>query len=88
MLCAAMLADRLKTSTQKDVLYNYLQMEYEKQRGNTGAEEAAFVPLLAAYFKDDDGQLFRIFEEGTSITERLHELPATPTVVALEKSLT
>ncbi|XP_077512924.1 uncharacterized protein LOC144124134 [Amblyomma americanum] len=70
-------------SNKKEVLYYYVQMELEESRGNRGAKEAAFLPLLAALFKDDIGQLFRVFEEGTSITERLHELPCTPTVVAL-----
>ncbi|XP_077513498.1 uncharacterized protein LOC144124590 isoform X2 [Amblyomma americanum] len=82
-LCASALANFLRDSNKKEVLYYYVQMELEESRGNRGAKEAAFLPLLAALFKDDVGQLFRVFEEGTSITERLHELPCTPTVVAL-----
>ncbi|XP_077516580.1 uncharacterized protein LOC144126849 [Amblyomma americanum] len=86
-LCASALANFLRDSNKKEVLYYYVQMELEESRGNRGAKEAAFLPLLAALFKDDVGQLFRVFEEGTSITERLHELPCTPTVVAHGKLL-
>ncbi|XP_049520678.1 uncharacterized protein LOC119444727 [Dermacentor silvarum] len=60
-----------------------VQVELQEGKGSQHAKEEATIPLLAAYFRDDPDDLFRVLEEGTSITEVIDDLPSTPIVVAL-----
>ncbi|KAH7941775.1 hypothetical protein HPB49_017405 [Dermacentor silvarum] len=81
--CAPLLHKHLAPVLKKDTMYLIFQVEEQQKRGNAKASEEALMPLLCAYFKENERQLFQVFEEGTSITEKLEELPLTPTVIAL-----
>nr|XP_054921141.1 uncharacterized protein LOC126519194 [Dermacentor andersoni] len=60
-----------------------VKVELQEGKGNQHAKEEATIPLLAAYFKDDPGDLF----QGTITTEVMDEFPSTPVVVSLVKTL-
>ncbi|KAL1443502.1 hypothetical protein MTO96_007414 [Rhipicephalus appendiculatus] len=77
------LVQYLESIPKKEVMYTLMIMQEVTKKGNTKAVEEAVPPLLCAYFKEDERHLFRVLEEGTNITDILHELPITPTIVAL-----
>ncbi|XP_037513758.1 uncharacterized protein LOC119390254 [Rhipicephalus sanguineus] len=77
------LVQYLESVPKKDIMYVLMIMQEETKKGNTNAVKEAVLPLLCAHFKEDESHLFQVFEEGTSITERLPELPYTPTIVAI-----
>ncbi|XP_070379227.1 uncharacterized protein [Dermacentor albipictus] len=71
------------TAPRKELVQWMVKVELQERKGNQHAKEEATIPLLAAYFKDDPDDLFRVLEEGTSITEVMDEFPSTPVVVSL-----
>ncbi|XP_037523137.2 uncharacterized protein LOC125756139 [Rhipicephalus sanguineus] len=76
------LVQHLESVPKKEVMYTLMIMQEATKRGNTKAVEEAMLPLLCAYFKEDEMHLFRVLKEETNISEILHELPCTPTIVA------
>ncbi|XP_049273343.1 uncharacterized protein LOC125759106 [Rhipicephalus sanguineus] len=77
------LVRHLETVNKRDVIHILLGVEKQEKKGNNKASEAALLPLLAAFFKEDAGLLYRVIPEGTTLSDVLLELPSTPVIVAI-----
>ncbi|XP_075724879.1 uncharacterized protein LOC119179373 isoform X2 [Rhipicephalus microplus] len=73
----------LESVPKKEVMYTLMIMREAAKKGNMKSAEEAVPPLLCTYFKEDERHLFQVLEEEKDIAEMLHELPCTPTIVAL-----
>ncbi|KAH7985044.1 hypothetical protein HPB49_026631 [Dermacentor silvarum] len=60
--CAPLLHKHLAPVLKKDTMYLIFQVEEQQKRGNAKASEEALMPLLCAYFKENERQLFQVFE--------------------------
>ncbi|XP_049516419.1 uncharacterized protein LOC125942293 isoform X2 [Dermacentor silvarum] len=77
------LVRHLQNVQKREIIHVLLDVEQQEKRGNSKANEAALLPLLAAFFKDNSGLLFKVVPEGTSLSDILLELPSTPVIVAI-----
>ncbi|KAL1427949.1 hypothetical protein MTO96_017068 [Rhipicephalus appendiculatus] len=84
------LVRHLQNINKREIIHLLVDVEQQEKKGNSKACEAALVPLLAAFFKDDAGLIYRIIpflcissREGTSLSDVLLELPSTPVIVAV-----
>lgn len=50
------------TAPRKELVQWMVKVELQQRKGNQHAKEEATIPLLAAYFKDDPDDLFRVLE--------------------------
>ncbi|KAH6930812.1 hypothetical protein HPB50_019690 [Hyalomma asiaticum] len=80
---APLLFERLKGVLKRDVMSWIIHTEQQLSKGCEDAKEITFVPLLAAHFGDKEDILFKVFEDGTSLSNVSSELPPTPIIVAL-----
>ncbi|KAL1473135.1 hypothetical protein MTO96_022514 [Rhipicephalus appendiculatus] len=60
---APLLVQYMETVPKKEVMYTLVTMEEGTKKGNTKAMEEAMLPLLCAYFKEDERHLFRVLEQ-------------------------
>ncbi|XP_075749290.1 uncharacterized protein LOC142814415 [Rhipicephalus microplus] len=79
--CAPALFQMMEEAPTKHTMELVVRVRDEGQREK--AVQVAVLPFLCAHFKEDKNYLYQVFEEGTSITEKLAELPSTPTIIAL-----
>ncbi|KAL1429659.1 hypothetical protein MTO96_015927 [Rhipicephalus appendiculatus] len=71
----------MEEAPKKDTMELLVRVRDQAQRED--AVQVPVLPFLCAHFKEDIKCLYRVFEEGTSITEKLPELPSTPTIIVL-----
>ncbi|XP_075747075.1 uncharacterized protein LOC142817996 isoform X1 [Rhipicephalus microplus] len=79
--CAPALFQMMEEAPTKHTMELVVRVRDDGQREK--AVQVAVLPFLCAHFKEDKNYLYQVFEEGTSITEKLAELPSTPTIIAL-----
>ncbi|KAH7952093.1 hypothetical protein HPB52_018341 [Rhipicephalus sanguineus] len=78
---APLIFQMMEEAPTKDTMELVVRVRDEVQRED--AVQVSVLPFLCAHFKEDMKYLYHVFEEGTSITEKLPELPSTPTIIVL-----